>query len=289
MPGSIQVRVCVQVRVCLCVCLCMTIKLSKLWHLKFHVTQHNRTRKLPVRPRPKEIRENPRRTKRNIVYIKSYRPKAKAIATATAKAIAKCFKCQARCLFVGFSFWWRIVQCARVEGGNFQLRFVPKCERSNFCCALRRVCLAVRLSACHTCVCEFVYLFKLFNMSCASCYNNNKHRVSVEFCTRQIKQQKNSRRFLGRAQKNLHLGALSMNETRVFITHFSAVVALAIVVVVVGAAVRVDCRVCRNQKVQNFGQTDLLAGENKYESENEMKWDFRIVDVASKHFCIFVI
>lgn len=59
-----------------------------------------------------------------------------------------------------------------------------------------------------------------------------------------------------------------MNETRVFITHFSAVVAP---LVVVGAAVSVDCRVCRNQKVENFGQTDLLAGENKYESENEMK------------------
>lgn len=56
-----------------------------------------------------------------------------------------------------------------------------------------------------------------------------------------------------------------MNETRVFITHFSAVVAP--LVVVVGAAVSVDCRVCRNQKVENFGQTDLLAGENKYESE----------------------
>lgn len=244
--------------------------------MKFHVTQHNRTRKLPVRPRPKEIRENPRRTKRNIVYIKSYRPKAKARATAKAKAIAKCFKCQARCLFVGFSFWWRIVQCARGEGGNFQLRFVPKCERSNFCCALIRVCLAVRLSACHTCVCEFVYLFKLFNMSCASCYNNNKHRVSVEFCTRQIKRNKmrtakKFATFFGESAKNLHLGALSMNETRVFITHFSAVVAP--LVVVVGAAVRVDCRVCRNQKVENFGQTDLLAGENKYESqkENEMK------------------
>lgn len=66
-----------------------------------------------------------------------------------------------------------------------------------------------------------------------------------------------------------------MNETRVFITHFSAVVAPLVVVaaVVVGAAVSVDCRVCRNQKVENFGQTDLLAGENKYESqkENEMK------------------
>lgn len=62
-----------------------------------------------------------------------------------------------------------------------------------------------------------------------------------------------------------------MNETRVFITHFSAVVAP--LVVVVGAAVSVDCRVCRNQEVENFGQTDLLAGENKYESqkENEMK------------------
>lgn len=85
-------------------------------------------------------------------------------------------------------------------------------------------------------------------MSCASCYNNNKNRKLADFCTRQIKRNKmrtaKIANFLyfysGRGeQKNLRLGALSMNETRVFITHFSAVV----------AAVRVEnCRVCRNPK-----------------------------------------
>lgn len=176
--------------------------------------------------------------KRNIIYIKSYSQRYSQ--HPKAKAIAKCFKCQARCLLLSVLVFW--LEERRGKGENFQLRFVPKCERSNFCCALRRVCPTVCMSS-SICICSCICICICICVSVCTYSNCSTWvvplvtiRITKKKKTTQsrrilhapnkTKQNENSKKianflFLwGRAKKNLRLEALSMNETRVLITHF---------------------------------------------------------------------